>query len=81
MKQNIERLDYVLVSDVSDNSMLYYYSGYYVESTIMHIPMNTTKYVEALKIPYAEEAQTLCDKMNAQIKNPFKYHVEEHMYM
>jgi hypothetical protein len=69
-------VDYVLVSDVSDNGMLYYYCGYFEGG----IPINTLKYEKAMKIPYQKEAQEICDRVNAMKNCPFKYHVEEHMY-
>jgi len=78
-KQN--EIDYVLVSDVSDNGNLYYYAGYFtLAQRRFSIPANTQKYTEALKISYKDEAESLCKKING-LKTAFKYHVEEHMYM
>lgn len=57
--------------------MLYYYCGYFESG----IPINTTKYEKAMKIPYEKEAQEICDRINRQKNSPFKYHVEEHAYM
>lgn len=68
-------VDYVLVLDVSDNTKLYYYSGYYQHG----MPINTQEYTEAVKFPYKDEAQLLCNKINNQ-KGAFQYHVEEHAY-
>lgn len=69
-------VSYVLVTDVTDNGRLYYYAGYYKFSR----PYNTNDYTEALKIPFEDEAQTLCDSLNRHNKS-FTYHVEDHMYM
>lgn len=76
--------DYVLVCDVSvgDGSLIYY-CGYFENidhPTIKRIPKNSTEYAEAVKIPYKDEAEELCKKLN-ECQHSFKYHVEEHMYM
>lgn len=72
-------ISYVLVSDVTDNGQLYYYTGYYKGFS----PNNTNNYVEAMKIPFKDKAQSICDKLNdpKEYFLTFKYHVEEHAYM
>lgn len=66
---------YSLVTDVTDNGQLYYYGGYFAFSN----PFNTNNYSLALKIPFKEEAEELCKKLNVHNKL-FTYHVEEHQY-
>jgi len=77
-----------LVTDVSDNGQLYYYCGYFKDAffpknvqKVVKIPANTNNYMLAMKIPYKEEAELICEKINEQHMMPFKYHVERHMYM
>ncbi len=73
-------VDYVLVSDVSSDGQLSYYTGYFkLVKKRFSMPVNSSKYTEALKIAYKNEAQTLCDNINKQ-KCGFSYHVEEHAY-
>lgn len=83
------KVDYVLVCDVSPGSELYYYTGYYIPVISNSlIPQNTNEYSKAMKIPYKEEAQEICNEINKQaltktkeIKSYCTYHVEEHMYI
>lgn len=74
-------VSYVLVCDTSHSNDLWYYRGFYIAG----LPQNSTKFVEAMKIPFKDEAQIICDEMNkqstSQLKNAFKYHVEEHAYI
>lgn len=69
-------ISYVLVVDVSDNVQLYYYCGYYKNG----VSINSVDYTKAMKIPFKDEAEYICSKINEQ-KNQCQYHVEEHMYM
>ena len=68
-------ISYVLVTDVTDNGKLYYYQGYFLNGR----PVNGNEYTEAMKIPFKDEAQFICNLINMQ-PTPFKYHVEEHAY-
>jgi len=76
---------WVLVCDVTDNGKLYYYMGYFTEvyfgpgDTPLY-PNNTNDYVFAMKIPFKDEAQHICDEIN-KLDTPYKYHVEGHQYM
>lgn len=82
-RNKIGFVSYSLVCDVSDNGQLYYYAGYFVSSNNEHvpaIPVNTNDYSKALKLPFRDEAQQLCDDIN-KLKIPFRYTVEEHIYM
>lgn len=74
--ENGNIVDHVLVVDVAQDAGLFYYCGYFKNG----VPVNSTEYTDAVKIPYKEEAQRLCDKMN-EFNSHFKYHVEDHMYM
>lgn len=79
-------VDYVLVCDVVPNNALWYYAGYFTKlaSNYETLPKNTNDYTQAMKIPYRDEAQEICDEINnltqQGVKSPFIYHVEEHMY-
>lgn len=74
--KNEPQIDYVFVTDVTDNGQLYYYAGRY---TTGNVPLNTNNYSEAYKTPYKQFAEMYCKSLN---RNPsFRYHVEEHMYV
>lgn len=76
-------VSYVLVCDVTDNSQLYYYCGYfkYLNQSDEMVPINTNDYTKAMKIPFKDEAELICEEINKPKYKPFTYHVEEHVYM
>lgn len=78
-------LDYVLVANVV-YPVPNYYSGYWnkAEQTegiieTLYYPVGTYDYTKAMKIAYKDEAQTICDEINNQMKFDY-YRVEEHCY-
>lgn len=79
-------VSYVIVSDVSDTGQLYYYTGYFkpIDADAIltpWLPVNSTDYTKALKMPFRDEAESLCEEINKLKKCAFKYHVQEHAYM
>jgi len=76
-------VSYVLVCDV-DNGIICYYTGWFrlVKGARFQrsIPQNSNDYIYAMKIPFKDEAELICSKIN-KLETAFKYHVEEHMYI
>jgi hypothetical protein len=62
--------NYVLVSNADHNGILYYYTGFYSETPNgKAFPLNTPEYAKAMKIPYKDEAQHICDQINKQFES------------
>lgn len=69
---------YVIVLDVSDNGKPYYYRGFFNPRNFL--PSNTNEFDFAMKCSDKISTDMICNEINLMEKNPFKYHVEEHIY-
>ncbi len=73
-KSNIP--NYVIVCNIQQDNMLYYYTGVFTEDK----PYNSPNYIKAVKLIFKDEAQQLVDNLNL-IQSSYIFRVEEHMYM
>lgn len=77
--------DYVLVSKAIAETLLgglLYYEGYYrTTSSGVAMPVMTNDYVKAIKIPYKDEAERLCNEINKDFAiHSTELVVQDHCY-